>query len=524
MYDALTLNFALVILSFVYFIMSIIIYRVRREKYLLYYLFSFAGLFLVYLLLFFQKSFPDWISFILMNLLVLLSQMCVVVGMRVLYQLKPLDIKQFIYVAVTTLFLIYYTYIEFSINARYIILSAAMAIILIDLLLVTIRNKKNVDKSIDRIIFSIVSVVIVVWVSRIIVALINPIEQRYLVDQGFSTAIYYIIGLITISLWFSLYIWLETTQTVIKLRLSNEELSKIALIDNLTNLSNRHYFDHDLEFLIASNNRNKTKMTMLMIDLDRFKLVNDTYGHLVGDNVLKQTADILRYSVRSTDRIYRWGGEEFIILTPETDNSQAARVAEKICQNFRNAIFETIGNITVSIGFATYDSDEDIDDWFKRVDLALYQAKQTGRDKWVAWLDDELLPSYFHRFEWSSEYESGNLEVDLDHRQLAEYVNQLHDLIVFHSPIDTIQEHILLMNKHIQNHFAHEESVLKHFKYIDLVEHRAIHQRILSEYEIIVKKTINGDISLGALMSYLVEQILIAHILNDDKKFFNSIK
>ncbi|HET6784665.1 MAG TPA: diguanylate cyclase [Erysipelotrichaceae bacterium] len=409
-------------------------------------------------------------------------------------------------------------------NARIIVLSLGMAINLIDLIIVTRIHKENVHDSVNKLVYPIASFSTVVWLSRILIAVSSQENARYLLDQGLSTTMYYLIALITVSIWFSLYIWIETTQSVIKLELKNKELSELALVDNLTNLSNRHYFDHDIEFLIASTNRNKTKMTMFMIDLDRFKLVNDTFGHSVGDDVLKQTSQILRNSVRASDRVYRWGGEEFIIITPETNHSQAEIVAEKICQNFRDSEFDVIGNITVSVGFSSYDHDEYIEDWFKRVDLALYQAKQTGRNRWVSWLDDEQLPVHFNRFIWTIEFESGNAEVDNDHKLLAEYVNQLHDLIIEHYPIDTIHEFIFKMNKHIQNHFVKEEAILAKYNYKDYTEHRAIHHRILSEYQIIVKKAINGDISLGALMSYLVEKVLMHHILDEDKQFFNSIK
>jgi len=524
MFDALTLNLVMVILSFVYFLMSIIIYRVRKEKYLLYYLMTFLSLTFTYILLFFQKNFPDWISFIFTNFLVLLSQLFVVIGVRVLYSLKPIAKRFFAYIVIAIIFLYYYTYINFSLNARVVVVSLIMAIILFDLIYISIINKKNVHKSINHIILSISLISSVVWLSRVVFTFNTIVRERYLVDQGFSTGIYYIVAMITICIWFSLFIWIETTQSVIKLEEKNTELSKLALIDNLTKLANRHYFDHDIEFLIAITNRNKSKLSMLMVDLDRFKLVNDTYGHLVGDEVLIQSSQILRDSVRMSDRIYRWGGEEFVIIIPETSNEQAGLVAEKICQNFRNAKFNVIGNITVSIGVASYDKDEPLEDWFKRVDLALYQAKQTGRDRWVSWLDDEALPQHFNRFVWTKDLESGNREIDQDHMLLASQVNKLHDLIINSYPIDTIYESIDTLTKHIREHFVREEAIILSKGFVNYMEHRSIHNRLLSEYEIILKKAMNGDISLAAFMSFLVEKVLINHINEDDKQFFSVVK
>lgn len=524
MIDALTINFILIILSLIYFSMALTIYFVRKQKYLLYYSLTFVTLTFVYLLLFLQQNFPDWISFILMNSLLVISQIFVVIGVRSLYKQKPFVPRFLILFVVLVLLMTYYTYFDFNINARIIVISIGVSLYLLDNLLFVYRHSNEVIPTINKSIKIITVISAINWLSRIFFALYRNVEVKYLVDQGSTTSIYYIIALISMSVWFALYILLETSQSVYDLRQKNEELSKLALIDNLTQLANRHYFDHDIEFLIAISNRNKSKLSMLMVDLDRFKLVNDTFGHLVGDDVLRRAAQILRESVRLSDRIYRWGGEEFVIVIPETDNAQAGVVAEKICQNFRKAQFDVIGNITVSIGVASYDKDEPIEAWFKRVDLALYQAKQTGRNRWVSWLDDESLPEHFVRFNWSSDFESGNQEIDNDHKLLAMYVNNLHDLVINHYPIDTIHESINKMSEHIKTHFMREEYIISRFGFEDLNNHRSIHQRLLGEYEIILKKTINGDISLAAFMSFLVEKVLIHHILDDDKKFFDILK
>lgn len=524
MLDALTINFILIVLSFIYFLMSIAIYLVRKERYLGFYSFTFLLLGIVYLLLIFQHSFPDWISFIVLNSIVILSHVLLFIGIRLLYKQKAFVPRFFIYYVFLLFLLIYFTYVNFSINARIIIVSIGVCLYLLDNLLFVYRHTKEVIPSVNVGIKFISYISIINWFSRIFFALNRDIEIKYLIDQGSSTAIYYILALISMSVWFSLYIFLETSQSVNNLKEKNVELSKLALIDNLTKLANRHYFDHDIEFLIATTNRNKSQLSMLLIDLDRFKLVNDTHGHLIGDEVLIQSAQILKDSVRTSDRVYRWGGEEFVIIIPETNNKQAGLVAEKICQNFRNSRFDVIGNITVSIGVASYTKDEPIEDWFKRVDLALYQAKQTGRDRWVSWLDDEALPQHFNRFVWTKDLESGNREIDQDHMLLADQVNKLHDLIINSYPIDTIYESIDTLTKHIREHFVREEAIILSKGFVNYMEHRSIHNRLLSEYEIILKKAMNGDISLAAFMSFLVEKVLINHINEDDKQFFSVVK
>ena len=524
MIDALTINFILVILSIIYFITSYLIYKVRKERYLFYYSLTFIFLSLSYLILFYQKILPIWLSFVVMNIMILFSQIFIITGIRVLYTLTPIPKRFLIYITVYTFLMLFFTYTQSNTNIRITIISFTISALLIDLLWVINRNKNKVASQVHKTLRFVIFFSIFNWLSRVYFAFSVGKDTTYVVDQGITTVVYYIIALIFLSIWFALFIWLETTQSVIKLEEKNIELSKLALIDNLTKLANRHYFDHDIEFLTAITNRNKSKLSMLMIDLDRFKLVNDTYGHLVGDEVLIHSSQILKDSVRTSDRVYRWGGEEFVIIVPETNNEQAGLVAEKICQNFRDAHFDVIGNITVSIGVASYDKDEPLEDWFKRVDLALYQAKQTGRNRWVSWLDDESLPQHFNRFVWTKEFESGNREIDHDHMMLAVQVNHLHNLIVNSYPIDTIHDSITSLTKHIREHFVREEAIILSKGFVNYMEHRSIHNRLLSEYEIILKKAMNGDISLAAFMSFLVEKVLINHILEDDKQFFNVVK
>ena len=179
MLDALTLNFTLTILMFVYFVMSLIIFRIRKEKYLIYYLLTFLTLFSTYFLLFFQKYFPDWISFILMNLLVVLSQLFVVIGIRVLYRLKSINAWYLVYFLLTFIGVYYYTYIDFSITSRIIVTSMVLSLMLIDLIVIVRRFKDRVNEAINKIVITIAFISIIVWLSRIFFVFNQESTQRY---------------------------------------------------------------------------------------------------------------------------------------------------------------------------------------------------------------------------------------------------------------------------------------------------------------------------------------------------------
>lgn len=164
-----------------------------------------------------------------------------------------------------------------------------------------------------------------------------------------------------------------------------EELIMTSRKDHLTNLNNRRYFTELLEKEILRFKRFKRGFSLLMIDLDRFKVINDTYGHEFGDIVLKSFATIMADSLRETDVTGRWGGEEFLILLPETDETTAYKVAENIRKTVEESEVEYDGEIikfTISIGIKYFENNElEINELLNQVDKKLYQAKSEGRNK-----------------------------------------------------------------------------------------------------------------------------------------------
>lgn len=174
-----------------------------------------------------------------------------------------------------------------------------------------------------------------------------------------------------------------------KLEVLNLQLLKLANLDGLTGLANRRHFDERLgeEWLRAL--RNRQPLTLIMFDVDLFKLYNDKFGHLAGDECLKRVARASQEIVsRPADTVARYGGEEFILLLPETDSSGAVQVAEKLRVMVENLHLpnpdSTISPfVTISLGVATVTpkANSDMDDCLKLVDDALYQAKNAGRNR-----------------------------------------------------------------------------------------------------------------------------------------------
>jgi len=165
-----------------------------------------------------------------------------------------------------------------------------------------------------------------------------------------------------------------------KIKEQNILLRKLSATDTLTQLDNRLELDRILEEYYNSKENN---IYLMMIDIDFFKRVNDNYGHLTGDSVLKQVAKILRKSLNEKDTIGRWGGEEFLIILKAKDKNEILAIADRIRKNIEIDIFDHNLKITISLGISHINSINSINEWIQKCDEALYQAKNTGRNKIV---------------------------------------------------------------------------------------------------------------------------------------------
>lgn len=166
-----------------------------------------------------------------------------------------------------------------------------------------------------------------------------------------------------------------------ELEATNRELEKRSMTDTLTQLANRIRLDESLEAQLSSTIRGGIPFSVILLDIDHFKRVNDTHGHLAGDSVLVAIAQALRTHIRATDRVGRWGGEEFLVICPDTDAAQATQLAERLRQAIERQAIPEVGHCTASLGVAAYRPGDDASGLIARADRALYQAKHAGRNQ-----------------------------------------------------------------------------------------------------------------------------------------------
>jgi diguanylate cyclase (GGDEF)-like protein len=167
-----------------------------------------------------------------------------------------------------------------------------------------------------------------------------------------------------------------------KLMEKTSYLEQKASTDYLTQLYNRRKFDAMVDYEIKQVKRYKTRnLSIILFDIDNFKKINDTHGHDIGDKVLQSVAHIIKVSSRDSDVAARWGGEEFVLMLPETNIEQGLLVAEKIRITIENHIFANSLKVTCSAGVAQFHTNDEFNTLYKRADSALYNAKNSGKNK-----------------------------------------------------------------------------------------------------------------------------------------------
>lgn len=296
-------------------------------------------------------------------------------------------------------------------------------------------------------------------------------------------------------------------------------LEKEFTSDALTGAANRKFFEYEAKRLIGQFSKSAVVSSLLMVDLDHFKRVNDTYGHPVGDTVLISLVKILCANCRATDTVARVGGEEFAVLLPGAGIPSAFTVAEKMRQAVEAFEFEGVGHITISIGIADLISGDDLQRWYTRADTALYLSKNNGRNRTVT---SDMLSISDERIEvvpWESDFESGNALLDKEHKALLKAGEKLLDAYYAKDPEE--EERMLKkLFRLLADHFASEEQILLDVGYQDLDEHRDIHKSLLAGASFWNTLQKRERVRTGAFYGFLINKVIKGHLIEEDAKFF----
>jgi len=313
----------------------------------------------------------------------------------------------------------------------------------------------------------------------------------------------------------------ELVKLTEKIQAANEMLKSLATTDELTGLYNRHFFDQRIETEMERADRANEPLALIIFDLDHFKRINDTWGHLTGDEVLKQTATVIGSCIRNSDVVSRVGGEEFAVIMPKTTLKGAMIVAEKLRQALAANLSSKAGKITGSFGVAERLRAESFRRWYKRADNALYQAKNQGRNRVVACME-ATMPIATVQLEWRGEWECGHTQIDEQHRELLIKAGSLVTMLYAESAKGLEQLDMLL--NHIVYHFKTEEQILVDAGYPDVAQHTKIHEDLVRKALYFKDCYQKGKLHTAAFLSYIVDDVVMGHMVKEDVKFFPYIK
>lgn len=320
----------------------------------------------------------------------------------------------------------------------------------------------------------------------------------------------------------------EVLRQLDQLQTQVSALRRLCSTDVLTGAGNRRHFEEVVAAELERSVRYRQSVSLILMDIDHFKRVNDTCGHQAGDSVLRELVSVARKTIRSIDMLFRWGGEEFVVIAASTGYRGSAAVAEKIREAVEAHRFQGVGSVTVSLGVAEHLAPESAETWFRRLDDALYRAKDSGRNRvWVERLGSSDLwaaesgPSVV-RLVWQEAYECGEPNIDSQHRELFALANAALDASFktaeprapFEAAIDKLLAHIV-------KHFADEEETLEARGYNDLVRHKAAHASLLAQADKLRAGVAADRTTTGELVQFLADKVIAQHLFSADRKFFS---
>jgi diguanylate cyclase (GGDEF)-like protein/hemerythrin-like metal-binding protein len=316
-------------------------------------------------------------------------------------------------------------------------------------------------------------------------------------------------------------------QTNQELQASIAELDRLASTDKLTGAWNRRRLEEAAANEMERLRRYDHPLSLILLDIDFFKKVNDRHGHSVGDQVLADLVAVVKSTLRTTDSITRWGGEEFVVLCANTTLSTVTMLAERLREKIAGTAFQVVQHITVSMGVAECLAGETWGQWFDRTDAALYQAKTSGRNQVQVAPEapqrlgmGESVAANFVQLIWHPAYESGHATIDSQHRELFGDANKLLAGILSRRPAEEISADADVLMRDIVKHFEDEEAIIAAAGFPGAAGHAKIHQKLVGTALELVARFHAGTLGTGELFQFLAHDMVARHMLGADREFF----
>ena len=296
---------------------------------------------------------------------------------------------------------------------------------------------------------------------------------------------------------------------------SQARLQRLAFEDALTGLANRALLHDRIEQAIAAARRNASTFAVLLIDLDRFKPINDIHGHATGDLVLCETARRLQAAARAVDTVARLGGDEFVVLLGgDGGRDEAQLVVNRIIQAVTAPLAAHGLRLGVSVGIAIYSDDgSNAEQLLARADGAMYDAKDRGGNRYAFAEGTGFSERICVRLAWSPTYMIGIEEVDKQHEELVTRMNTLWEALLAKQDHASLSRGLTAMTRLLEGHFATEDAHMAAHPYAGSAAHRADHERALETARSLAAHVDEQSLALGIRFLY---DWLLSHIRSYD--------
>lgn len=309
------------------------------------------------------------------------------------------------------------------------------------------------------------------------------------------------------------------------------ELELLASTDRLTSAWNRRRMEEAARNEMHRTHRFRHPVSVIMLDVDNFKGINDRFGHQTGDRVLAEIAETLRLTHRESDSLTRWGGEEFMVLAPNTTLSGSVLLAEKLRKGIEAHRFAEVGMVTASFGVAEYQVTESYDDWIARADQALYEAKHAGKNRVRAHpatqsSGDETghTEAKLVQLVWRDAFCSGHPVIDRQHQVMFRLANELLDAVLACRSDKEISETAAKLAESALEHFRDEEEILRGIGFPELKTHAEHHAALIQKADELAAAFASGMLSVGSLFQFLAHDLVARHMLGADREYLAHLR
>ncbi|NNM54013.1 MAG: diguanylate cyclase [Spirochaetales bacterium] len=500
----------------VFFILFILEACSKREFHLILFALGFGAGTLGFMLLTDQAGLPVWLGLLVANVLIFFFHIAMSWGLRSWAGLgRSWIVRYTVLLAVATVALIAGILLQ-NLVWRVTAMSGGIILVMLGVLRDLRLRQRPVSTSIVVAVRILVGATILFHAIRISQAVgFLGLSSTYNPFSEFSATLILILTM----LWGGILLIADADALYLELRRSHVQMAKNATTDALTGISNRRALEDRALYEIKRAERYDSPLCGILIDIDHFKVINDELGHLSGDEVLKEVCAAISSSLRSTDQLFRWGGEEFFVIAPETPQTGAQNLAEKIRRRVESIVSSCQRPLTVSLGVALWERQEDLPLWLERADKALYLAKNRGRNR-VA-LDNPPRSSWLENtIQWHSEWNSGNAVIDEEHRQLIANADVIRTLAAQDGTQGQIAHLLEQITQEIKLHFQHEEGIMRVKAYPELPQHAEAHRRLLLKSDEVIQGLKSGQLGPLEAYTFLMSELLIGHILTVDTRFF----